>query len=118
MDLTATSKIVIDNGGYGYIEYGFGLSFEIPKNHVMLMFPRSSISNFGLILANSVGVIDCTFVGEVKARFKYIKGAEQYEIGDRVAQFLVIPRPLIELELVDELSESERGSGGFGSTGK
>jgi len=118
MDLTATSKNVVEESGFGYIEYGFGLSFELPPNHVMLLFPRSSISNTGLLLSNAVGVIDKTYRGEVKARFKWIKGTKEYSIGDRVAQFMVIPRPFMEVEEVEELSKTERGEGGFGSSGK
>ena len=118
MDLTAISKTVVEEDGYGYIEFGYGLSFELPADHVMLVFPRSSISNTGLLTANAVGVIDENFRGEVKTRFKWIKGTTQYEVGDRVAQFMIIPRPKIELEIVDELEDSDRGSGGHGSTGK
>jgi dUTP pyrophosphatase len=118
MDLTAISKNVVEEDGYGYIEYGYGLSFEIPPDSVMLVFPRSSISNTGLLTANAVGVIDETFRGEVKTRFKWVKGSKQYEVGDRTAQFIVIPRPKIEIEEVEELSETSRGDGGHGSTGK
>ena len=117
MDLTAISKNVVEESGFGYIEYGFGLSFEIPPNHVMLIFPRSSISNTGLLLSNSVPVIDQTYRGEVKARFKWVKGTKEYSIGDRVAQFMVIPRPVMEIEEVEELSETSRGEGGWGSSG-
>ena len=117
MDLTAISKNFVEESGFGYIEYGFGLSFEIPPNHAMLIFPRSSISNTGLLLSNAVGVVDETYRGEVKARFKWVKGAKEYSIGDRIAQFMVIPRPIVEIEEVEELSNSERGQGGFGSSG-
>lgn len=58
VDLTAISKNKVDKDMYGYLEYGTGLAFEIPEGHVGLLFPRSSISNSGLILANSVGVLD------------------------------------------------------------
>jgi len=117
MDFTAISKKIVDEGTYGYIEYGFGLAVEIPENHVMFIFPRSSVSNTGLILANCVGVIDETYRGEVKARFKWIPNTTQYEVGDRVAQFIVIERDPMVLEIVDELTESVRGEGGFGSSG-
>lgn len=116
MDLTAISRTVVEEGGYGYIEYGTGLSFEVPENHVMLIYPRSSISNQGLLLANSVGVVDSGYRGEVKFRFKWIKGATMYNVGDRVGQFMIIPRPIIEIEEADELSETIRGDEGFGST--
>lgn len=116
MDLTAISKKIVDEGTHGYVEYGFGLAFEIPENHVMFIFPRSSISNTGLILSNAVGVVDETYRGEVKVRFKWIPNASQYQEGDRVAQFIVIERTPMVLEIVDELSDSVRGEGGFGST--
>ena len=117
MDLTAISKNIVDVDTYGYIEYGFGLAFELPENHVMFIFPRSSISNTGLILSNAVGVVDETYRGEVKARFKWIPSTAQYNIGDRVAQFIVMERTPMVLEIVDELTDSVRGEGGFGSTG-
>lgn len=118
MDLTAVSKKIVEEAGFGYVEYGFGLSFELPPNHVMLVFPRSSISNTGLLLSNAVGVVDESYRGEVKVRFKWVKGSKDYSVGDRVAQFIVIPRPFMEIEEVDELSETSRGEGGFGSSGK
>lgn len=118
MDLTAISKKFVDEVNYGYIEYDFGLSFEFPDDHVMLIFPRGSISETGLMLSNAVGVVEPTYRGSIKVRFKWIKGSAQYEVGDRIAQFMIIPRPKIELELVDELSETARGSGGYGSTNK
>lgn len=116
MDLTAISKKIVDEGTHGYVEYGFGLAFEIPENHVMFIFPRSSISNTGLILSNAVGVVDSGFRGEVKARFKWVPNTTQYNVGDRVAQFIVIERTPMVLEVVDELSETVRGEDGFGST--
>lgn len=116
MDLTAISETIVEEGGYGYIEYGTGLAFEIPETHVMLIYPRSSISNQGLLLSNSVGVVDSGYRGEVKFRFKWVKGTNKYNVGDRVGQFMIIPRPIMDLEEVEELSETERGSGGFGST--
>lgn len=116
MDLTAISETIVEEGGYGYIEYGTGLAFEYQENHVMLVFPRSSISNTGLLLSNAVGVGDSGFRGEIKLRFKWVKGTTKYNIGDRVGQFMIIPRPIIDLEEVEELSTTERGHGGFGST--
>ena len=118
MDLTAISEKIVEEDGYGYIEYGTGLSFEVPEDHTMLIFPRSSISNQGLILSNSVGVVDSGYRGEVKFRFKYIKGTAKYNVGDRIGQFMIIPRPKMILQEVDELSDTERGFDGHGSTGK
>lgn len=116
MDITAISERVVEEVGFGFIEFGTGLAFEIPENYVMLIFPRSSISNQALLLSNSVGVVDSGYRGEVKFRFKYIKGGTKYNVGDRVGQFMIIPRPIVDLEEVQELSETDRGSGGFGST--
>jgi dUTP pyrophosphatase len=112
MDVHAVSKKVTDK----FIEYGTGLVFEIPKDYVMLIFSRSSVSNKSLSQANSVGVLDYGYRGELFVRF-YKMGDEEYEIGDRVAQIMVLPRPQIEFEEIIELSETERGDGGFGSTG-
>lgn len=118
MDLTAISKEVVDKGEYGYISYDFGLSLEIPEGYVGLIFPRSSCSNTGAILSNSVGVIDSSYRGSISARFKQIKGTKEYEVGDRVAQLIIVPYPQITFEEVEELDETERGTGGYGSTGK
>jgi dUTP pyrophosphatase len=118
MDVTAISETIINNDGYGYIEYGTGLAFEVPEDYVMLIFPRSSISNTGLILSNSVGVLDSGYQGELRFRFKYIKDSVKYNIGDRIGQIMVIPRPKIEFNEVEDFKTSERGDGGFGSSGK
>lgn len=117
MDLTAASLLIDEKPHYGYYEYGLGFSVSIPKDYVGLIFPRSSISKTGMILANSIGVIDPGYLGEVKCRFKYIKGTKAYEVGDKIAQLIIIPRPQIEFVEVTELEQSERGQGGFGSTG-
>ena len=118
LDLTAISKSSVNNPQYGYVEYGTGLAVEIPEGHVGLLFPRSSISNTGLILSNSVGVIDSGYRGEIKFRFKYIPGTADYNEGDRVGQLVILPYPSIETEEAEELTSSERGEGSFGSSGK
>jgi dUTP pyrophosphatase len=115
LDLVATSINVGDN----YIEYGTGLAFEIPSGFVGLIFPRSSISNTCLSLSNSVGVVDSGYRGEVKFRFNMDTNSEApiYVVGDRVGQLVVLPYPKVRLLKVDELSSTERGDGGYGSTG-
>ena len=126
-DLTAVSKIYDE---YGNICYGTGLAFYIPKNYVGLIFPRSSICKKDLSLANSVGVIDSGYLGEVSFKFKptlrksfwnngvydtdYI---DEYMIGERIGQLVIIPIPQINLVECDNLGDSERGVGGFGSSG-
>lgn len=115
MDLVAISKTVTNTG----IKYGTGLAFEIPVGHVGLLFPRSSVSKTGLAMANSVGVIDSDYRGEISAVFKITdKAGDVYQIGDRVCQLVIVPIPDIEFKEVDDISETERGHGGFGSTGK
>ncbi len=99
------------------ISYGFGISMEIPEGFMGLVFPRSSIRKTDLILSNSVGVIDSGYRGEIQATFKKT-GLHKYEIGERGAQIIIIPHPTIEFEEVEELNNTERGEGGFGSTGK
>jgi dUTP pyrophosphatase len=116
VDLTAISLSKVDKDEFGYLEYGTGLAIEIPEGHVGLLFPRSSISNSGLILTNSVGVIDSGYRGEIKFRFKHIPDTSFYKVGDRIGQLIIMPYPQIEFEEVQELSSTERGEGGFGST--
>lgn len=95
-----------------------GLAFEIPEGFVGLVFPRSSVQSTGLRLTNSVGVIDSGYRGSVKAVFDILDNSlMSYEKGDRFAQIMIIPHPYIDFQEVDKLSETERGEGGFGSTG-
>lgn len=127
MDLTATSKYYDE---YGNICYGTGLAFEIPKGYVGLAFPRSSCSKEQIVLSNAVGVIDSGYRGEVVMKFKpsvafdsgqceaYRRKYSMYEVGDRIAQMIIMPYPQIEFMEVDELSETERANGGYGSTGR
>lgn len=117
LDLVAISK---ERKG-DIITYGTGLAFEIPKGHVGYIFPRSSISKKAVRLANSVGVIDSGYRGEVKFKFDntYPEGnQEEYTIGDRVGQLIIMPIPYVELIETEKLSDSNRGEGGFGSTGE
>ena len=120
IDLVATSKWYDDAGN---ICYGTNRAFEIPEGYVGLLFPRSSNSKKDLLLSNSVGIIDSGYRGEVMVKYKPSINAEykiiyDYEIGERIGQLIILPYPQIEFEEVDKLSDSERGSGGYGSTGK
>lgn len=103
-----------------FIEYGTSLAFSIPEGHVGLLFPRSSISKTDLTLANSVGVIDAGYLGEVKLRFKRPRqsAGPKYNVGDRIGQLIIMPIPTVNFLEVDELGSSERGDGGWGSTGE
>ena len=137
MDLVATSKSYDEDGN---VVYGTGLAFEIPKGYVGLLFPRSSNAKKDLLLSNSVGVLDSGYRGEVMFKFKssesiwdwdysnensafytaedeyrdYSLVLNHYEIGERIGQIIILPYPQIEFEEAEELSESERNTGGFG----
>lgn len=101
------------------VVYGTGIAVEIPQGYVGLVFPRSSIARTGLILSNAVGVIDSGYRGEVMAKFRRAQvPAEEYKLGERIAQLIIMPYPGVEFEEVSELSDSERGNGGYGSSGK
>ena len=119
MDLVATSIISTTST---QITYGIGLALEIPKGFVGLIFPRSSVRKTRLMLSNCVGVVDSGYRGELQATFNKINNdsvsENDYKVGDRIAQIMIIPHPPIEFEEADELSDTERGDGGFGSTGK
>ena len=117
MDLVATS--IKENTTF-QITYGLGIALEIPDGFVGLIFPRSSIRNTELILSNSVGVVDAGYRGELQATFNKSNGLDSlaYKVGDRVCQLIVIPHPIVERNEVNELNNTERGTGGFGSTGK
>lgn len=99
-----------------------GLAFEIPEGYVGLIFPRSSVSNKPLMMANSVGVVDSCYRGEVTTKFNITDTRQSafahYQEGDRIAQMIIIPYPEIEFEETDSLSDSDRGTGGYGSTGR
>lgn len=116
-DLYATSKAYDEDGN---VVYGCGLAFEIPEGYMGLVFPRSSNARTQLLLSNSVGVIDSGYRGEVTAKFKCLSTFHdaEYKIGERFAQLIIMPIPAVEFEVVEELSDSERGVGGYGSSGK
>lgn len=116
VDLVATSKWYddLDNA-----VYGTGLAIEIPDGYAGFLYPRSSLTKYDLSLANSVGIIDSDYRGELMFKFKPSKtvGRKVYEVGDRIGQLIIKPLPKIEFEEVFDLSSTVRGSGGFGSTG-
>lgn len=139
-DLTAVRYEVDKEGNHVYYT---GLAFEIPKGYVGLLFPRSSNAKKDLLLSNSVGILDSNYRGEVILKFKpsmrhglididydtasypignygtlYHEHPIVYQEHERVGQLIIIPYPEIEFKEVDELSETDRSDGGFGSTGK
>ncbi len=115
MDLHATS---VDKSHELFYQYGTDIAIEIPRGHVGLIFPRSSISKTNHFLRNSVGVIDSGYRGEILIRMSQDKSRFSYQAGDRVAQLMIIETPWVDIEEVDELSGSSREENGFGSTGR
>jgi len=115
MDVYATSKEEKEK----YVQYGTGLAFELPEGYAMLVFPRSSVTKRDMMLKNSVGVLDSGYRGELKLRFNktQYENADIYETGEKIGQIMIIPLPEVEVEQVEKLEDSERGEGGFGSTG-
>ncbi len=113
-----------EDGQTIYWEYHTGIALEIPEYYVGLIFPRSSISNYTLSLANAVGVVDSSYRGEITFRFAPNGAAfhnpqnvRAYNKGDKIGQLLIVPYPKIELEETDTLSGTIRGAGGYGSSG-
>ena len=119
LDLTAVE--ILNESNY-QITYNIGLAIEIPEGYVGLIFPRSSIRNTNLSMSNAVGVIDSGYRGSIQATFNFHSNIYEkdvpYSIGDRIAQLIILPYPQIELIESEELSTTERNTGGFGSSGK
>ena len=115
-DLTAVSREW--NKEYGCWIYGTGIATEIPEGYVGLIFPRSSIRKYTLAQCNAVGVIDSSYRGEIMVSYKLTNNEEKiYEIGDKIAQLIVLPYPEVSYIEVENLSETDRGENGHGSSG-
>ena len=112
MDLTAVS---VSHDDFGNICYGTGLAFEIPEGYVGLITSKSGLMLSGI---TSRGTIDSSYRGSIRAVL-YNSGSEavKFEKGRKITQLVIVPCLLPEIELVNELSETDRGDGGFGSTG-
>ena len=95
-----------------------GISCENIDRKAYFLMPRSSISKTPLRLANSVGLIDAGYRGEIMVTFNLKNPwSDIYNVGDRIAQLVIIPVPLVQYKEVEELSETQRGTAGHGSTG-
>lgn len=123
-DLYSTNKDhVLVQDGFP-VKIGTGLKFEIPNGFAMFVFSRSGHGfNFNTRLSNCVGVIDSDYRGEVMVQLTRDSDDEQsmplaIMPGDRIAQACIIPVPKVSFVEYDELGETERGEGGFGSTGQ
>ena len=97
-----------------------GLSIEIPSGYVGLIYARSGLATKnGVAPANKVGVIDSDYRGEIMVPlYNHSKTPAVLDVGERVAQLVIVPYVKADFQVVDEVSDSGRGNGGFGSTGR
>ena len=118
-DLSACIEQAISIPPHTKIKVPTGLAIELPENTVGLIYARSGMATKRhLAPANKVGVIDADYRGEIiVALHNHSEEAQTIEVGERIAQLVVAPFYHVEFEEVDELSETVRGEGGFGSTG-
>lgn len=120
LDLIATT--IVKNSLFS-VWYNTDVAIEIPKNHFGMLLPRSSITNDGnLHLANSVGILDSGFRGGIQLRFnRTLKGfftKQKYNVGDKIAQLIIVPFKNVTLEEVEHLSKTNKNTGKYGSTNK
>ena len=117
LDLTSMESVDLWPGSGAMVSTGTAI--ELPEGYVGLVFPRSGLaSKHGVTLKNSVGVIDSGYRGVIKAPLYHV-GERPYhiEMGERICQLVIVPVETVECVEVDELSETERGDSGFGSSG-
>jgi len=115
LDLYADADVFVLTGES--VMLGTGIAVEVPLDHVGLVFIRSSLGKAGVGLTNSVGVIDSDYRGEIMLSLAATTG-HYIRKGQRVAQMIIMPVVPVEMVEVDALSTTDRGAGGFGSTGK
>lgn len=120
-DLVATDITTeVNECGQLILVYHTGLAVEIPEGHFGLFVPRSSVSKKSLSLLNSPGIIDAGYRGEILGKFRSTTDVVPavYKPGERFAQLLILPLPDVTFVESSELSDSDRGEDGFGSTDK
>ncbi len=117
--LDLCSMETVDIAPQGTVKVGSGIRMEIPEGFYGQMVPRSSVSTKrGITLANTPGTIDSSYRGEVIiALYNQSTEMQHVERGERVAQIIILEHAKANPVIADELSETERGTGGFGSTG-
>lgn len=118
-DLYACTESEIEIAPHSTAMIPTGIALELPVGYAGFIYARSGLaSKRGLAPANKVGVVDCDYRGEViVALHNHGESAQKIAAGERVAQLVVAPYITADFEEVDELSSTERGAGGFGSTG-
>lgn len=119
LDLRVAESVDLRPGESGL--YSTGVRIEIPKGHVGQLAMRSSMSKRMIILLNGIGVIDSGYTGYIKLALANVgREAAHIDRGERAAQLLIVPAIMPAVKIVptpDELGHTERGDGGFGSTG-
>ena len=118
LDLAACERVVIEPGGRAAV--GTGLAVAIPEGHAGLVVPRSGLAaKHGIAIVNAPGLVDAGYRGELKVLLLNTDAAEPFTVepGMRIAQLVVVSLPGVRLVEFDELPASERGAGGFGSSG-
>lgn len=118
-DLYAATDYIIDIAPHSTVKIGTGLSFELPEGTFAGIFARSGIATKrGLRPANCIGICDSDYRGEyIVALHNDTDEMQSIEPGERIAQMILLPFIEMNFKEVDELSDTERGKGGFGSTG-
>lgn len=117
-DLRSSESLVLEPGARALV--GTGIRFALPDGYVAFVVPRSGLAvKHGITVLNSPGTIDAGYRGEIKVPLLNTDPHAPFAIepGDRIAQLIVMPVSRAVFVPVDDLSESERGAGGFGSTG-
>ncbi|MEN0104626.1 MAG: dUTP diphosphatase [Curtobacterium sp.] len=117
-DLVSTEAFVLAPGERRLVPTG--LSIALPEGYAAFVVPRSGLAaKHGITIVNSPGTVDSGYRGEIKVSLLNTDVAEPYEVhvGDRIAQMIVMPVPRVTFSRVDELPDSVRGQGGFGSSG-
>jgi len=117
-DLHTCERFVLYNGYFK--KAGTGLIFEIPKGYHVEIYPRSGMASKGIVVLNSPGIIDADYRGEIMVLLYGVcmNNHEIFEVGHRIAQCRLVRNEPTGFKVVTKLSTTERGAGGFGSTGK
>lgn len=117
-DLVAAEAVRLEPGERALV--GTGVRIALPEGYAAFVVPRSGLAaKHGITIVNAPGTIDAGYRGEIKVALLNTDAREPYEVaaGDRIAQLILMPVPQARFIPVDELPESVRGGGGFGSTG-
>lgn len=117
-DLVSTEALRLEPGQRALV--GTGVRIALPDGYVAFVVPRSGLAaRHGITIVNSPGTVDAGYRGEIKVSLLNTDASQAYDVavGDRIAQLIIMPVPRVLFVAVDELPDSARGEGGFGSTG-